>query len=400
MIKFLIKFLKRAIVILAIVFVVVYLFLLFKGRTILVRELKQLTQKEVSLGYFSITLPLNINIRNLDIKGLLKVDSATISPSFIGFLTGRVVLNDVKIVKPEFTYEKFPPQAVGLTPEGSLLPAAAAGSASSVKTVKPGEKPAYTLILKRLSVKDGRINFIDHTVGTGGIMITLRELNFSLRNIYAFPASIITNFELSGKIPWKEGQDEGKIEAKGWLDLIRKDMQATFKIEDIDGVYLYPYYSTWVDLQKVRIEKAKLNFSASLKGINNNITAECHLELTDIVRRQRPEGEEESKAEKVAAVVLDMFRALNQGKIILDFTIRTKMDRPELGFGNIRMAFENKIAKAKSTVGFGAKDVLMFPTKLIEGTVRKTTDISRAVIDGSVAVARELKSAIAGAFKK
>ena len=392
MVKILIKFLKRAIVILAIVFVVVYLFLLFKGRTILVRELKQLTQKEVNIGYCSITLPLNINIRNLDIKGLLKLDSATISPSFIGFLTGRVVLNNVVINKPEFTYERMAPQAVGLTSTGSSVSTLAVAAKSK-------EKTAFPIILRRLTINDGKVNFIDHTVSTGGIMITFREINFKLRNIYAFPASLITNFELSGKIPWKEGQDEGKIEAKGWLDLIRRDMQVTFKIEDIDGVYLYPYYSTWVDLEKVRIEKAKLNFSSSIKGVNNNITADCHLELTDIVRRARPEGEEENKAEKVAAVVLDMFRALNQGKIMLDFTIRTKMDRPELGFGNIKMAFETKIAKARGA-GVKAKEVLMFPTKLIEGTIRKSTDISRAVVDGTVAVARELKNAIAGAFKK
>jgi len=395
MIRIIIKLLQRAIIILAIVFAVVYLFLLFKGRTIFVRELRQLTQREVSVGYFSITLPLNINVRNLDIKGLLKVDSATISPSFIGLLTGRLVLTNVRLVKPEFTYEKMAPQAAGLTSTGKSV-----STPTPAVAAKTEEKPVFPVILKRLSIKDGRINFIDHTVGTGGIMITLREINFSLRNIYAFPASIITNFELSGKIPWKEGQDEGKIEARGWVDLIRRDMQATFKIEDIDGVYLYPYYSTWVDLEKVRIEKAKLNFSSNVKGVNNNITAECHLELTDIVRRQRPEGEEENKAEKVAAVVLEMFRALNQGKIILDFTIRTKMDRPELGFGNIKMAFETKIAKAKSTVGFGAKDILMLPSKMFEGAVKKTTDISRAVAEGTVALGRELKSAIAAAFKK
>ncbi len=386
-----IKILKRVIVVLAIVFAVVYLFLLFKGRTILVRELKQMTQKEVSLGYCSITLPLNINIKNLDIKDLLKVESATISPSFIGFLTGRVVLNSVIVEKPEFTYERFPPQAVGLTSRGNS-DAVMAAAKSKVRTGIP-------IILRRLIIKDGRVNYIDHTVSTGGIMITLRDINLKLRNIYAFPASIITNFELSGKIPWKEGQDEGKIEAKGWLDLIRRDMEGSFKIEDIDGIYLYPYYSTWVDLEKARIEKAKLNFSANVKGVNNNVTAECHLELTDIVRKPRPAGEGEDKAEKITNAVLDVFKALNQGKIVLDFTIRTKMDRPELGFGNIKMAFETKMANARSPA-VKAKDVLLFPTKLIEGTVKKSTEISRAVVDGTVALGKELKEALSAAFKK
>ena len=76
------------------------------------------------------------------------------------------------------------------------------------------------------------------------------------------------------------------------------------------------------------------------------------------------------------------------------------MDRPEFGFGNIRMAFENKVAQARSSLGFGSKDVLMFPTKLVEGTVKRTTDLSKAVIDGTVALSKEFMSAIEAAFKK
>ena len=68
-------------------------------------------------------------------------------------------------------------------------------------------------------------------------------------------------------------------------------MQAALKIKDIDAIYLYPYYSMWVDLEKARIEKAKLNFSADINGLNNNVNVECHLELTDMVRKPLEPGQ-------------------------------------------------------------------------------------------------------------
>ena len=113
-------------------------------------------------------------------------------------------------------------------------------------------------------------------------------------------------------------------------------MLASLKIENIDAIAFYPYYSTWVDLEKARIEKAKLNFSSKIRGKDNDISAQCHLELTDIVRKVRPPEEAQQKAERLTDAVLDMFKAMNQGKVVLDFTLHTKMDHPQFGFENIK----------------------------------------------------------------
>jgi hypothetical protein len=177
-------------------------------------------------------------------------------------------------------------------------------------------------------------------------------------------------------------------------------MQATFKIQDIDGVYLYPYYSNWMDTEKMRIEKANLNFNSNIHALNNNVTAECHLELTDIVRKPRPAEEVAERAEKMVSAALDIFKSLDQGKIVLDFTIRTKMDRPEFGFGNIKMALQHKIAQARSSVSTGPQDLLLFPVKLVEGVIKSAADVSKAMIDGTFAVGNELKKSVEQSFKK
>jgi hypothetical protein len=253
------------------------------------------------------------------------------------------------------------------------------------------------LAFKRINIENGKIDFIDHSVGANGIKITLKDVSFNLTNLYLPAHSVVTNFALKGRIPWQEGKAEGKIDAEGWVNLFKKDMAASLKISDIDGVYLYPYYSQWVDLEKARIEKAKLDFTSNINGLNNNITAECHLELSDIVFKPRPPEEKEEKAEKIATTVIDIFKTLNQGKIVLDFTIRTKMDRPEFGFSSIKMAFENKLAQVP---GFKAEDVFSLPGKFLQSTVTSVTDLSRAVIDGVYAIGNEIKKGVEGAIEK
>ncbi len=366
------------------IFAIIYTYFTLLGKSIAISQLENATKRKVAISSFNITPPLNIKLRNLNIEGLIKADSVSISPSIIGLLLGNLALNEVSILRPEFTYERASPTA----------------GPQSAPVVEAKKKQPFRLIIKNLNIRDGRINFIDHTVGPEGIQIMIKDLNFKLTNIYTLPRSLITNFELKAKIPWQQGKDEGKIQAAGWFNFFKKDMQASLKIEDIDGIYLYPYYSNWVDLEKARIEKAKLNFTSDINGLNNNVTAQCRLELADIVRKPRAPEEGAEKAERITDAVLDILKALNQGKIVLDFTIRTKMDRPEFSFGNIKMAFEEKLAQGKKASGFKAEDVLKLPGNLLQGTVKSATDLTKAVIDGVFSVGKGLKEAVGDTFRR
>ena len=369
-----------------------YIFLIFKGRILIIKQLTDITHRKVSVGYFDIAPPLSIEMKNLDIEGMAKVEAISVSPSILGFITGNFALNNIRIIKPEFTYEKTLPK----TAESPAV-----SSDNAISAAQPSKIGRLHMIIKKINIKDGRLEILDRTIGENGIKITIKDIYFNLDDLYLLPRSVITNFELKAKVPWQEAGEEGKIEAGGWINLFKKDMQATLKIEDIDGIALYPYYSKWVDLEKARIQKAKLNFTSEIQGLNNNVTANCHLELTDIVRRPLGTEESEQKASRIANAVMDIFKALNQGKIVLNFTIKTKMDRPEFGFGNIKMAFEERLTQGAKTKGINIEDILVLPAKLLQGTVKGATDLSRAVIDGTVAVGREIaKAIIIDPFKK
>lgn len=386
------RFLRLLIIAFAILFATFYLLVAVKGKAILSKELENLTHKKVTIGYFFLAPNLRLEIKDLEIQGLAKLRSVSVSPSIIGLLRGKLILNQLTLLNPEVYLNKVPKEVTDT-------------KVSTAVIVPPGPTPEakkngyIPFGIARLNIKNGEVTFIDQTVSSGSIKIVIKEISFAVKNFYLYPSSANTDFKLNALIPWKDKEDQGKIELEGWLNSLKRDIRATLKVSDIDAVYLYPYYSYWVDLDKARIEKAKLNFSSEIHGLNNNVTLDCHLELSDMVRKPLEIGEAEEKASKVTNVVLDRFKAMDNGRVELNFAIKTKMDSPQFGFDNFKMAFEEKIMKGRGSSGFKFYDTIIFPVKMVEGGAKNFMDLSRAMIDGIFAIGNEFKSSSGEIFK-
>jgi hypothetical protein len=360
------------------------------GKVMLAAKLQEAFGKKVTIAAVGTYFPSGVTIKNLEVEDLCKIEEISAGGGLFDIFRGRISLSALKLVRPRITLSKGLPVAAQAPDSKPAKPAETESALASL----PEEKIVLPRIfIGRLVVDDGVFNFIDFTVSKDGLEIKVEHLNLKVTNLnLGGKIRRKSEFQLQGSIPWREGQDKGSIYVKGWLDAFKKNMEATLKIEKIDGIYLYPYYSMWMDIQGARIEKANLNFTSDIKGVNNNAVAVCHLELTDIVRKPLGEGESEDNASKMTNAVLDIFRALDKGKVVLDFVIRTKMDRPELGFGNIRMAFEDKISKAHSE-GIKPKDILILPAKILQGAGKGAVDLSKSVMDGIFAMGRQIRGA-------
>lgn len=379
-----------------------YAFLLFSSRFMLAAKLQSMLGRKVSIEKIILTPPLNLEIKGLDITGLVKVDYIYISPSIPYLLTGKLALNKVRIIRPKITSERSPSLA---------QPAAASTPTVQPTPVQPiTEKPQEAVaprptngphvIIRSLKIRSGEIYFIDHTSDSKAVTVVLKNLDVNIKNLYSYPVDMVADFQLSGRLPWKSGEPDGKISLEGWLNSYKKDMLANLKIENIDAIAFYPYYSNWVDLEKARIEKAKLNFTSKIIGSDNDISAQCHLELADIVRKVRPPEEPQQKAEMLTDAVLDMFKAMDRGKVVLDFTLHTKMNQPQFSFENIKSAFEGKLMQAKASAGLRAQDMLLLPGKMLQKGFQSGADLSKAVIDGVFALGNGLKKVFEDAINK
>jgi hypothetical protein len=388
--RHLLKLIVIYILILFCILVAIYASLAFRGKDLIIRKLEDYTKKKVTIDHFILSPTFHMQLKKINVEGLFKADSINFSPSLLGLFTGKLAFNSIKMQKPEFFLENFAPEtALNLT-----------DTALAKEKAPPRKITFLPIACKRLKIWEGRVEFIDHTQGKDGFKIIVDKVNFYLNNFNIFSHSLASDFKLDADIPWQEGKEVGKIKAEGWVDFHKMSMEADLNISDIDGIYFYPYYSNWVDLEKARIEKAKLNFSSDISSLNNDLTAQCHLELTDIVFTPRTPEEAELKAEKIATAVLDILKSLDQGKIVLDFTIRTKMDSPDYKFGDLRMALEDKLMGARKGSGLQVPEIFVLPSKIMGGMVKGATDMSKAVIGGTFAIGKEIKDSVEGAFKK
>jgi len=371
-------------------FSIFYAYFLLGAKGILSAKIQELTGHKTSIEKINIKPPFNIEIVNLKVEDLVQIKNLYLSPSIPSLLFGRFAFNKVKIYEPEITYHHTVPVEAGKDSQVVVSENKKSITPPAVEKTVDRKGKGLPLSIKSFKVYAGRINFVDDNASGRLINFVIKDIKLYVTNLLSFDS--ITNFSLKGDISWNTGEPDGKIVLQGWINFFKKDMLASLKIENIDAIVFYPYYSNWVDLEKARIEKAKLNFTSNIKGLNNDVTAACHLELADIVRKVRPPEEPQQKAEKLTDAVLDMFKNMNHGKVVLDFTLRTKMDQPQFGFGNIKSAFEGKLMEGRANAGLRVQDILLWPVKWVQGGIKSGADISNAAVDGLVSVGNSVKS--------
>lgn len=394
------QLLTKIVVVCLFVFVILFsaahIFLNLKGKSLLKKKLQQTLNRKVNIGRLSTSFPLNMRIKDINVEGFCKMKEVFLVPGAYDIFNQVFRLSLIKITAPEIALEKT---STGLST--CLITKSASQPPKPQAKVVPARKRRQPLRLAvdRLLIADGVFNFTDSQTAKEKITVSAQNLNLEMENfILGKLVSQITSFSLQADLPWREDHENGKVNIEGWLNLKKKDMQAKISIEDIDGIAFYPYYEEWVDLENARIKKAKLNFSADVNSLNNDMAVHYRLELTDIVFRPRSPNEEEHKAERIAHAVIGIFKNLNQGKLVLEQTFKTKMDSPEFGFDIIRKAFEDQLSKQSN--GFDPQEVLILPSKLIEGTFRGFTGVTTALINGAFTAGREISRAVQNGFKK
>jgi len=398
-----IKILLTILVIFILAVAGLHLYVHLKGKAFLIEKLQDVFKREVTVRSLKVHSPFNIIVKKIEAKDLFKIEKAFIIGGAIDIFRKDFILYKIRLEGLEVNLATAK-KAVTPTPPESTQPESAPLASAATAAAGPSINfPFAQLYIKKLIINKGIFNFTDTNAAENGVKVTVKDLNIDVENInFPIRSSNIINFSIKGRMPWQEGAQEGKIEAEGWLNLFKKDMLATLKIVDFDAIYLYPYYSKWVDLEKARIEKAKLQFSANLQSLNNDLSGECNLELTDIVFTPRPPEQEQEKAERIAVAVLGKLSEMDQGKYVLTFPIKTKMDRPEFNFDLIRNAFEQKITQGRNQGGINASagQVLKLPVTLLEGTFKGATDITKSVIVGTINAGKELANAVFNPFKK
>ena len=322
-------------VILAVFLVLDVIFILF-GKTIVAGQIEKTLKLKASLGSLTVRFPLTVSFKDSEIKDLIKADSISLSPSLLGFLVGRVVLNNLAIERPVITVSRD-----------------AQGKFNLPVLEQKGKQPP--VLMAGLKISDGRLIFTDNKINPEGYQVIVDKINVDISKVTLPPASLSTNFKVSAILLDREGNPAGEAGLNGWIDFGPKDMDGRLELKDIEAASLAPYLQDMIKVKKLL--SARIGLSADLKAKNNNLSAKCHVEFS----RQARLDKQDSSSD-IASDVLSIFSD-DAGNMAFDFTINTKLDNPRLNSLNMKgiigqaavdniasQPAENVIEKVKDTV--------------------------------------------------
>jgi len=341
--------------------------LLAFGKAIIISQIEKNLKTKASLERVTFGLPLSINIDKLNIDGLLKADSISVSPSILGFLAGRIVLSNLKLIRPEITLIK--------SAEGRLnLPRFAA----------KGKQPP--ILLAGLRIKEGKFIFVDKKLDPNGYRVAVDNINVNISRIAFPPASLYANFEASAVLvngankPEGSGlasdsqshQPAGQAAASGWIDFGPKNMDGKFELRDVEAAVLAPYYKNIVPGKK--LYSAKLNFTADLKAKSNDLLVKCRLEFSNLVYEKEAEEQDKKQTIDIFSEALGIFSDTS-GKLTFDFSINTKLDNPRLDLINLKGSIAQ--AAAQNIASQPPEDVI----EKVKETAKKFKEFGKGLKD-------------------
>ena len=301
-------------VIIAALYLLLNAALLVFGKAIIISKIEKNLKTKASLERVSFGLPLSINMDKLNIEGLLKANSISVSPSLLGFLAGKIVLNNLKLIQPEITLIK--------NADGKLnLPQFAA----------KGKQPP--LLLAGLKIKEGKFIFLDKKIDPDGYRVVVDKINVNISKVAFPPTSLYANFEASAVLLNGANKPAGNALASGWIDLGPKNMDGKFELKDVEAVVLAPYYKKILSGRK--LHSAKLNFSADLKAKSNDLLVQCRLEFSNARYEKEAEEEDGKQTVDIVKEALGIFSDAS-GRITFNFSINTKLDNPRLDLINLK----------------------------------------------------------------
>ncbi len=371
-----------------------YLFLVGHGRKIVLQQANQWLHREILWSSINFSFPLRFELRDVVIGTNFRADAIIIKPSVFGFLQRKLVLRYVAVHNPKIKIEREARPS-----DGAGTPAAPVSEA--IQLPKRIASRPFDLIIKHVVLQGGDIEYVDKNVAPGGVTVNITGVSADISNVYEYPFTVITHFDINGNVPGRGVTRPGKLIAQGWINLLKRDMKAVIDIKDIDALPFHPYYAGWVHIDKSRIDTAVLSFHSDITGLNNDVSAACHLEVSEIVFRKPKEDEQVQRQERIAQKVIDIFKSLNDGNIVLDYTFKTTMSNPMFGLESIRSAVEDKIMEVRRNEGgLSTERVIGFPGKVFEGTAKGVGELSKSVITGVVGVGNEIGKALSASFHR
>ncbi len=272
-------------------------------------------------------------------------EEVRVYPALLPFLKGDLRIGELSILHPVF-YVFRSPEGIFT---GPLPPVARREKDQGLSGGgKKGEGETVPIVIDKIRVQRGSVDFQDGKYGEPPAKIELKDLIFKVENIRFPPAPLPSPFELKGKMRGK--MKEGEIEAKGWIVLQTMEMETFLKVQGLEVKTFEPYYRKRVSAE---IVSGELYLETKLSIKRRTIDAPGYLELIDFHLK------EGGTVFWVPAQTLVSLLKKKDHRIKARFHVRGNMDDP--GF-NLQESFLTR-------TGIALAEALGIPIKTVGETV-------------------------------
>jgi hypothetical protein len=265
----------------------------------------------------------NVHLKNPQKKDVVKIESISLKADFMSFFMKQYIISKLSVKNPYVLIERdkrgeiigpvLPPRPVAEKPEG----------------------PSPSLIVKKIIVTGGSLDYIDRKVSEGQpVLIKLVDIEIEANDLLLPPESRLTAYRLSAAIPTKGGR--GTIKSNGKLNLkTKKDLECKINAQQIDIVNFKPYFQ---NKNSIDITKGFLDIDMDAKVVSNKITAPGKAVLRNL---------EFKSGLQVGNTVFDLplpavvsFLKNNKGEIAVNFVLEGDLANPKF---SLKKDFVNKI---------------------------------------------------------
>jgi len=349
------------------------LFVFIKGKEILSSQLNKLLGEKTVIDQVILVPPFSFVIKNVSVENIGFVSKIVAEPSLSGLLIGKTIFNVLSFDEPNFFLRRFDTKRFNFD--------------SLVEHIKAelffsNVKNRRVFFVKRLIVNRGSISFKDDYIN---VSFRILPVNVNIAtNLF-----LKTTFLLQTKIFSDSQKEVVNFLAQGWLNWPKKDLKGSIICESKDLSFFSPYLRR---LLATDVISGNLLFRTDLNSENNNLIADCHLEINNVSFGNEPFSfsfdNKDSALLSIPLVIIKntLLKSGNSGTF--DFTINTKLDAPRfegISFkGDIFPRIIEKNLKGASNIS----------PQTIKSLKQDLKQISKELKDGFGEVINELKSKV------
>ncbi len=309
------KVFRKVFTVLVLIFAVAvagaYVYIRVNGKALLEEALRDALKRNVRLEAVHYRFPLGINVKGIEVEGLMKAKALAAQVRLDSLFTRKLNFSSVRVAQPfidihqKKTLSLEASQAVGA---GQAPPADAPspvekGPVPSVVSAPQTASAPLSVYIGELSVDNGTLSYLEESAQrefsfvVEGVKAVARHVSFPVE-----PAK--SDFDISGRLV-KEGNplSGSRLEATGWVNIVRKDMEGHLEIIEEDG---------------------RAGLTADAVSQNNHMRVNGHLKVSNLIMGDKKK-ESVSDSPAVNDLVFGALAALNV-EINSQFSFETKMD--------------------------------------------------------------------------